>query len=146
MWRRTYTGWGYSPLDQINKDNVKDLRPVWTWSLTPGPTETTPIVHDGVLFVFNWADKIQALDAATGDLIWEYKRELPENLFADIPNVVAKRDAKRALGKQRAVVVRHTGGVQLGVSLKPLELQAGAVGVIAELALEVVDRAFDRPR
>jgi alcohol dehydrogenase (cytochrome c) len=92
MWRRTYNGWGYSPLDQINKDNVKDLRPVWTWSLTPGPTETTPIVHDGVLFVFNWADKIQALNAATGDLIWEYKRELPENLFADIPNVMAKRN------------------------------------------------------
>jgi alcohol dehydrogenase (cytochrome c) len=92
MWRRTYNGWGYSPLDQINKDTVKDLRPVWTWSLTPGPTETTPIVHDGVLFVFNWADKIQALNAATGDLIWEYKRELPENLFTDIPNVMAKRN------------------------------------------------------
>jgi alcohol dehydrogenase (cytochrome c) len=92
MWRRTYNGWGYSPLDQINKDNVKDLRPVWTWSLTPGPTETTPIVHDGVLFIFNWADKIQALNAATGDLIWEYKRELPENLFADVPNVMAKRN------------------------------------------------------
>ena len=92
MWRRTYNGWGYSPLEQINKDNVKDLRPVWTWSLTPGPTETTPIVHDGVLFVFNWADKIQALNAATGDLIWEYKRELPENLFADVPSVMAKRN------------------------------------------------------
>src|SRR6516164_8838834 len=84
MWRRTYNGWGYSPLDQINKDNVKDLRPVWTWSMTPGPTETTPIVHDGVLFIFNWADKIQALNAATGDLIWEYKRDIPEKLFGEI--------------------------------------------------------------
>jgi alcohol dehydrogenase (cytochrome c) len=92
MWRRTYNGWGYSPLDQINKDNVKDLRPVWSWSMTPGATETTPIVHDGVLFIFNWADKIQALNAATGDLIWEYKRELPEKLLADNPNVMAKRN------------------------------------------------------
>jgi alcohol dehydrogenase (cytochrome c) len=92
MWRRTYNGWGYSPLDQINKDNVKDLRPVWTWSMTPGPTETTPLVHDGVLFIFNWADKVQALNAATGDLIWEYKRELPAKLFEDIPNVLAKRN------------------------------------------------------
>ena len=92
MWRRTYNGWGYSPLDQINKDNVKDLRPVWTWSMTPGPTETTPIVHDGVLFVFNWADKIQALNATNGDLIWEYKRDLPEKLLADFPNVLAKRN------------------------------------------------------
>jgi alcohol dehydrogenase (cytochrome c) len=92
MWRRTYNGWGYSPLDQINKDNVKNLIPVWTWSLTPGATETTPIVHDGVLFIFNWADKIQALNAATGDLIWEYKRDLPEKLLADFPNNLAKRN------------------------------------------------------
>jgi alcohol dehydrogenase (cytochrome c) len=92
MWRRTYNGWGYSPLDQINKDNVKDLRPVWTWSMTPGPTETTPIVHDGVLFIFNFADKIQALNATNGDLIWEYRRDLPEKLLADFPNVLAKRN------------------------------------------------------
>src|SRR6266705_2818206 len=92
MWRRTYDGYGYSPLDQINKDNVKNLQPAWTWSLTPGATETTPIVHDGVLFIFNAADKIQALNAATGDLIWEYKRDLPAKLLADIPNVLAKRN------------------------------------------------------
>src|SRR5580692_8244902 len=55
MWRRTYNGWGYSPLDQINKDNIKNLQVAWSWSLTSGATETTPIVHDGVLFVFNSA-------------------------------------------------------------------------------------------
>ena len=92
MWRRAYNGWGYSPLDQINKDNVKNLPPAWTWSLSSGATETTPIVHDGVLFIFNAADKIQALNAATGDLIWEYKRDLPAKLLTDIPNVLAKRN------------------------------------------------------
>ena len=92
MWRRAYNGWGYSPLDQINKDNVKNLQPAWTWSLSSGATETTPIVHDGVLFIFNAADKIQALNAATGDLIWEYKRDLPAKLLTDIPNVLAKRN------------------------------------------------------
>src|SRR5581483_11716552 len=71
MWRRTYDGWGYSPLDQINKDNVKNLRPGWTWSLTSGVTEIAPLVHDGVLFITNAGDKIQALDAANGDLLWE---------------------------------------------------------------------------
>ena len=50
--------------------------------MTPGATETTPIVHDGVLFLFNYGDKIQALDAATGDLIWEYKRDLPAKLLS----------------------------------------------------------------
>src|ERR1700693_3199803 len=92
MWRRTYNGWGYSPLDQINKDNVKNLVPVWTWSLTPGATETTPIVHDGVLFIFNWADKVQALNAATGDLIWEYRRDLPAKMVSEGGNNMAKRN------------------------------------------------------
>src|SRR5580693_9023652 len=80
MWRRTYNGWGYSPLDQINKDNVKNLQPAWTWSMSTGSTETTPIVHDGVLYIWNYADKVQALNGATGELIWEYKRDLPAKL------------------------------------------------------------------
>jgi alcohol dehydrogenase (cytochrome c) len=92
MWRRTYDGYGYSPLDQINKDNVKNLQPAWTWSLTPGATETTPIVHDGVLFIFNYADKVQALNAATGDLIWEYRRDLPAKLVSEGGNNMAKRN------------------------------------------------------
>ncbi|MGC8523117.1 MAG: hypothetical protein ACP5M5_02390, partial [Acidibrevibacterium sp.] len=45
MWRRTYDGAGFSPLAQITPDNVKTLRVAWTWSLTSGPTETTPLVH-----------------------------------------------------------------------------------------------------
>ena len=36
MWRRTYNGWGYSPLDQINKDNVGDLRLAWAWHVAGG--------------------------------------------------------------------------------------------------------------
>ena len=77
MWRRTYDGYGFSPLDQITKDNVKDLQVAWTWSLTNGATESTPIVHDGVLFIWNYGDKVQALNAATGDLIWEYTARSP---------------------------------------------------------------------
>jgi len=92
MWRRTYDGWGYSPLDQINKDTVKGLQLAWSWSLTPGATETTPIVHDGVLYIFNFGDKVQALDAKTGDLIWEYKRDLPAALVAAGGNNLAKRN------------------------------------------------------
>src|SRR4030081_2335409 len=62
MWRRTYDGYGYSPLDQINKDNVRNLKPAWSWSMDPGATETTPIVHDGVLFLNHYGDKFQALN------------------------------------------------------------------------------------
>ena len=92
MFRRTYDGAGYSPLDSINKNNVKNLTVSWTWALSTGATEITPIVHDGVLFIFNYADKVQALNATNGDLLWEYKRDLPAKLVTDGGNVLAKRN------------------------------------------------------
>lgn len=104
MWRRTYNGWGYSPLDQINKENVKDLTVAWTWSLTPGATETTPLVHNGVLFIHNNGDKVQALNAATGDLLWEYVRELPETVKTALGtgNAMSKRNI--ALYQDKVIV------------------------------------------
>ena len=80
MWRRTLDGWGYSPLDQINRENVARLELVWTQPMGPGIQEATPLVHDGVMFVPNNSDYIQAFDAATGELRWEYRREYPEGL------------------------------------------------------------------
>jgi len=78
MYRRTYNGWGYSPLDQITKDNVKNLQLVWSWGLSPGgTTQETPLVHDGVMFVQNSTHLIQALDAGTGELLWQYQYALP---------------------------------------------------------------------
>jgi alcohol dehydrogenase (cytochrome c) len=82
MWRRTLDGFGFSPLDQITKENVKDLRVAWAWSMTPGRTEATPLVHDGILYLFHYGNKVQALDGASGDLIWEYAWVLPEDLTA----------------------------------------------------------------
>ena len=74
MWRRTLDGWGYSPLDQVNRDNVADLQMVWSRALQPGRQQGTPLVRDGVLFMPNPRDIIQAIDAVTGDLIWEHRR------------------------------------------------------------------------
>lgn len=79
-WRRTQDAQGFSPLKQITKTNVKDLRVAWTWSLPNGPHEATPLVHDGVLFVHSYGDKVQALDALTGDLLWQYNRRLPKGV------------------------------------------------------------------
>src|SRR5438876_579695 len=53
MWRRTLNSWGFSPLDQIKKSNVKDLRMVWTHGLGPGNQEGTPLVHNGVMLITN---------------------------------------------------------------------------------------------
>ena len=80
MWRRTLDGWGYSPLDQITRENVDQLRMVWTRGLLLGPQQGTPLAYDGVLYMPNPEDAIQALDAVTGDLIWEYRRNLPDDV------------------------------------------------------------------
>ena len=81
MWRRTLDSWGYSPLDQVNRENVGELRMVWTRNLAARTGEITPLAYGGVLYVPQAEDVIQALDAATGDLIWEYSRDLPEDLY-----------------------------------------------------------------
>jgi alcohol dehydrogenase (cytochrome c) len=80
MWRRTLNGWGYSPLDQINVGNVHQLRLVWTRGLEPGIQEGTPLVYNGVMYFPNPLNVIQAIDAKSGDLKWEYRRRLPEDL------------------------------------------------------------------
>jgi alcohol dehydrogenase (cytochrome c) len=82
LYRRTYDGQGYSPLDQINTSNVKDLVPVWTFStgVIEGH-EAPPIVNNGVMFVATPQGQVIALNAKTGDEYWRYKRQLPDDLF-----------------------------------------------------------------
>ena len=80
MWRRTLNGWGYSPLDQIDRDNVADLRMVWSRGLGPGLQQGTPLVRNGVMYMPNPRDLIQAIDAVTGDLLWQYQRDRPDDL------------------------------------------------------------------
>ena len=82
MDRGNYQGWGYSPLEQINKTNVKTLQLAWSRAMGPGPNQATPIVYDGIMYLASPSDLIQALDARTGDLLWEYKHPLPpEEMF-----------------------------------------------------------------
>jgi alcohol dehydrogenase (cytochrome c) len=80
MWRRTLDAWGYSPLDQINRGNVARLRVAWTRDMAPGRNEPTPLVYNGIMYLPNPSDVIQALDARSGTPIWEYRRELPKDL------------------------------------------------------------------
>jgi PQQ-dependent dehydrogenase (methanol/ethanol family) len=89
MWRRTLNSWGYSPLNQITKQNVRNLSLVWTRPMGPGVQEATPLVHDGMMFLPNPSDYIQGIDAATGDLKWEYKRKMPDDLgkFIPVPSI-----------------------------------------------------------
>jgi PQQ-dependent dehydrogenase (methanol/ethanol family) len=79
-WRRTDNAWGYSPLDQINRQNVQQLQLAWSWSMDDtGAQEAVPLVYNGVMYLPNPKGVIQALDAATGDLMWEYRPEATDN-------------------------------------------------------------------
>ena len=97
MWRRTLDGWGYSPLDQIDRDNVGDLRMVWSRALAPGLQQGTPLVHDGVMYMPNPRDVIQAIDGASGDLLWEYRRTLPEDVDEFLITVLAEINRNLAI-------------------------------------------------
>ena len=79
MWRRTYGHWGHSPLDQINTTNVGGLRLAWAWTMRQGRQETTPLVHDGMMFLVEPCDSVEALDIRDGSRIWEYRRDQVEH-------------------------------------------------------------------
>ena len=79
MIRRTYDGWGYSPLEQITPANVARLKPVWVFST--GETrvhEAAPIVNNGVMFVSTPQNQVIAIDAKSGNVLWRYRRSRPE--------------------------------------------------------------------
>ena len=97
MWRRTLDGWGYSPLDQVDRSNVGDLRLVWSRALTEGRQQGTPLVYDGVLYMPNPADVIQAIDAVTGDLRWEHRREVPDDIGDYVFNTLWQNNRNLAI-------------------------------------------------
>jgi alcohol dehydrogenase (cytochrome c) len=78
MIRRTYDGWGYSPLAQITADNVKNLRLVWTFATgEPKVHESAPLVNNGVMFISTPNNQVIAIDAKSGNVIWRYRRARP---------------------------------------------------------------------
>ena len=80
MWRRTQDSSGFSPLNQINRTNVGQLRMTWTRGMgaTAGTQEGTPIVYSGVMYLRSPGDAFEALDAKTGDMLWQFKRPMAE--------------------------------------------------------------------
>ncbi|HTQ99148.1 MAG TPA: PQQ-binding-like beta-propeller repeat protein, partial [Candidatus Acidoferrum sp.] len=72
---RTPDAQRYSPLKQINKNNVKQLGLAWSRGLPDGITETIPTVYRGVLYLTMPGGSVAAFDATTGDMIWHYQRK-----------------------------------------------------------------------
>ncbi|HLQ92973.1 MAG TPA: PQQ-dependent dehydrogenase, methanol/ethanol family [Xanthobacteraceae bacterium] len=81
MFRRSYDGFGFSPLDKITPDNVARLVPVW--SFATGQTEghqAPPVVNNGVMFVATPGNQVIAVEARSGNILWRYKRPIPEDM------------------------------------------------------------------
>ena len=93
-YRRTYDVTGFSPLDQINRDNVDDLRLVWAHSMGDGSRWVpTPVVSNGLMFVAE-SDRVTAFEVETGDVAWVHQRSYPEDI-----------QKSQALGRSRGVSV-----------------------------------------
>src|SRR5262245_10228161 len=88
-WRRTLDGWGFSPLKQINRDNVDQLQLVWSRTLGGGLSEPTPLVYNGIMYVPSALGLVQAIDAVTGELLWDYTKviESPTNFRGWVPRM-----------------------------------------------------------
>jgi PQQ-dependent dehydrogenase (methanol/ethanol family) len=94
MARRTYQGWSYSPLAEVTRDNVKDLKLAWVWSMNEGgANQPMPLAHNGIIYLFNTGNVIQALDGRTGELIWEHEvGPLQQVGFGSMRNIAIYED------------------------------------------------------
>jgi len=162
LYRRTYDGWGYSPLSQITTENVGRLKPVWT--LQTGQVEghqAPPIVNNGVMFVATPGNQVLAIDAKQGELLWRFKRPIPEDIlllhptsrgvgllgdkvyFAAADAVLVALDAKTGKELWNTKVEDYTHGYYM--SLAPLvadgKVMVGCSG--GELGVRGFVAAFD---
>ena len=82
MSHRTYDHQGFSPLDEISRDNVHRLQLAWMRAMDEGPQQIRPLVYDGVMYVEHPGntDHLQAWDATTGDLLWDFERQPPDDI------------------------------------------------------------------
>src|SRR5512142_2985066 len=85
MIRRTYDGWGYSPLDQITPANVARLKLVWSSTTGEGRAhEAAPVMNNGVIFITTPFNQVIAFDGTTGTILWRYRRPRPQG--ANVPH------------------------------------------------------------
>ncbi len=108
MIRRTYDGWGFSPLNQITTGNVSKLKPLWGMQTGEGRVhEAAPIVNNGVMFVSTPNNQVLAIDAKAGNILWRYRRPRPQgsNVAHDTSRGVALYGDKVYFAAGEAVIV-----------------------------------------
>ena len=144
-----YNGQRYSPLDQINTENVKRLLPAWvfqagTTGLIAGAStysfEATPIVVDGVMFLSGWDGWVWALDAKTGTEIWRYKHAVPFDVSLCCGNVnrgvaVAQGKVFFVAANARLIALDATTGKQVWAKTYG-DVRAGESATVAPLVVK----------
>ena len=109
-WRGDHTASGYSALDQINRTNVKTLQLAFATGMQAGLQEAEPIVYNGIMYLPHTHGVVQALNAGTGELLWEYKRSLLEGTGNDTTRNLAIYDDKIFLTTDDAYLVALEAG------------------------------------
>ena len=140
MIRRTYDGWGYSPLSQITTGNVARLQPAWVFSTGAiNGHEAPPIVNNGVMFVATPGNQVIALDAKTGGFLWRYRRPLPEGAIVLHPTTrgVAVYGDKVFLAANECVLVALDA--RTGVEVWTAKVEDNSKGYYMTLAPLVAD-------
>jgi alcohol dehydrogenase (cytochrome c) len=140
MVRRTYDGWGYSPLTQITTDSVTRLQPAWVFSSgAVNGHEAPPIVNNGVMFVASPSNQVIALEAKTGTLLWRYRRPLPEDVIVLHPTTrgVAVYGDKVFLAANECVLIALD--VRTGKELWTTRVEDNSKGYYMSLAPLVAD-------
>ncbi len=144
-----YDGQRYSALDQINAGNVKSLRPAWVFqngvigiNATPATYsfEAAPLVVDGVMFLSGWDGYVWALDAATGQLLWQYQHAIPLDTPLCCGNVnrgvaVAKGKVFVASANGYLIALDATNGKEVW-SKAFADVRAGESATMAPLAVK----------
>jgi alcohol dehydrogenase (cytochrome c) len=130
-WRRDWTAQGFSPLAQISHSNVAGLRLAWSWTLPPGSIESVPLVRDGTLFVESFGDIVQAIDARTGDLLWQYTHPLEAGVAPSQKRGIALWGERLYIGTSDVRVVAldvHNGKVAWETRVGDVKVREGLTG------------------
>lgn len=90
MFRGNPQAWSHSRLDQITRRNVGELQLEWVWNMHEGDSEPAPLVRDGIMYLINPGNIVQALDARNGELIWEHATG--PDTGEDMRNIALYRD------------------------------------------------------
>jgi alcohol dehydrogenase (cytochrome c) len=130
-WRRGWDAHGFSPLAQVSAANVATLRLAWSWTLPAGSSQAAPLVRDGTLFVEGFGDIVQAIDARSGDLLWQYSHPLEQGATASAKRGIALWGDRLFIGTSDVHVVAldvHTGKAVWDTRVGDFKVREGLTG------------------